>query len=154
MNKKFSELESAGVLTGGELLAISQKDTNNSLQSKAVNINALKSFIGPGFTETRIYTSGFDTSQNFAGGSYWKAGILLDNASGVSPVNVSLSKVPCDADGNPLMYTLNAYLDGEGMERAVAVLLTVFGEINQFRDIETDEFTKEYAPTFSLTYWR
>ena len=47
MNKKFSELESADVLTGEELLAISQKDDQGEWQSKKVDVNNLGKAITP-----------------------------------------------------------------------------------------------------------
>lgn len=48
MNKKFSELESAGVLTGGELLAVSQKDTKGAWQSRKLSLDKVKEFIPAG----------------------------------------------------------------------------------------------------------
>lgn len=48
MNKKFSELESAGALTGGELLAVSQKDTKGAWQSRKLSLDKVKEFIPAG----------------------------------------------------------------------------------------------------------
>ncbi|WP_431021803.1 hypothetical protein ABMA09_14025 [Erwinia rhapontici] len=106
------------------------------------------------FTETKVLTADFEQPTKFSGGNWWKKSVALDDASDISRVNVSLGDVPCDSENNPLMYTLNIDFDGIGVNRVAIILLTIFGEVAQFRNIKTDEFRTGSTPAYTLTYWR
>lgn len=92
------------------------------------------------------------------GYEYWKHTMLIDSAGGLvryAPSHTALLDIPCDADGNPLHYTLHTEYYDSYQDPAFLVMLTVYGDATQLLDVKTGVYTpiSTKAPGFKFTYW-